>query len=45
MNSFETLYFDEEDRYIELSKAIVITALVIAVGMRLLLNHEYLISW
>ncbi|MBU2554180.1 MAG: hypothetical protein K9G61_06340 [Bacteroidales bacterium] len=45
MNSFETLYFDEEDRYIELSKAIVITALVIVVGMRLLLNREYLISW
>lgn len=44
-NYMETLYFDEEDRYISLSKAIVITTVIIFVLLRLILNREYLVSW
>ncbi len=45
VNYMETLYFDEDDRYISLSKAIVITAAVIFILLRLVLNREYLVSW
>jgi hypothetical protein len=40
-----TLYYDEDDRFISLSKAIVITTVVIFVLLRVGLNREYLISW
>ncbi|OFY51534.1 MAG: hypothetical protein A2W85_01200 [Bacteroidetes bacterium GWF2_41_31] len=45
VNYMETLYFDEEDRYISLSKAIVITTLFVVIGLRLILSHEILVSW
>ncbi|PKP30776.1 MAG: hypothetical protein CVT99_11685 [Bacteroidetes bacterium HGW-Bacteroidetes-16] len=45
VNYMETLYFDEEDRYISLSKAIVMTTLFVVIGLRLILSHEILVSW
>jgi hypothetical protein len=45
VNYMETLYFDEEDRYISLSKAIVMTTLIVVIGLRLILSHEILVSW
>ncbi len=45
VNYMETLYFDEEDRYIALSKIIVFTTLIIVVLMRLILSREYLVEW
>ncbi|PIQ33013.1 MAG: hypothetical protein COW63_06320 [Bacteroidetes bacterium CG18_big_fil_WC_8_21_14_2_50_41_14] len=45
VNYMETLYFDEEDRYISLSKVIVLTTLIMVIGLRLILSHEILVSW
>ncbi|MDP2721776.1 MAG: hypothetical protein Q8O72_03365 [Bacteroidales bacterium] len=45
INYMEALYFDEETRYIRLSKVIVFTTLTITIVMRVLLNHEYSIFW
>lgn len=45
INYMETMYFDEDDRYIEPSKAILITAILVSIGLRLILNHEIVISW
>ncbi len=45
VNFMETLYFDEEDRYISLSKIIVFTTLIVVVLMRIILNREYLVTW
>ncbi len=45
VNRMETLYFDEEDRYIEVSSIILITAIVVMAGLRIILRNEILISW
>ena len=45
MDSMDNLYFDEEDRYIELSKGLIITAIIAYVGLRLVLSHEFYINW
>ncbi|MBU3928550.1 MAG: hypothetical protein KKB74_12155 [Bacteroidetes bacterium] len=45
VNYMEPLYFDEEDRYISLSKAIVLTTLIVVIGLRLILSYEILVSW
>ncbi|NQU33547.1 MAG: hypothetical protein HQ521_09955 [Bacteroidetes bacterium] len=45
VNRMETTYFDEDDRYIEVSSIILITAIVVMVGFRILLRNEILISW
>ncbi len=41
----DTLYFDEETRYINVSPTIVVTAIVILVVFRVLLRNEIFISW
>lgn len=43
VSKMETIYFDEEDRYIGISRVIVITTIVIIVSFRILLNSEILI--
>jgi len=45
VSRMETLYFDEEDRFIGISSVIVITSIVIFVSFRILLRNEILISW
>jgi len=45
INKMETLYFDEEDRYIGVSVVILITTLIVTVGLRVLLRNEIFISW
>jgi len=41
----ETLYFDEEDRFIGISSVIVITTIVVFISFRILLRNEIFISW
>lgn len=44
VSKMDTQYFDEEDRYTEISKIIIITTLVIFIGLRVLLRNEISIS-
>jgi hypothetical protein len=41
----EKLFFDEDKRKIEISKWMVITAVVFYLGFRLVLSHEFYIYW
>ena len=45
VSRMETLYFDEEDRFIGISSVIVITSIVIFISFRILLRNEIFISW
>ena len=45
LDTSDTLYFDEEDRTVELSKGLVITAVAVYLGLRLILSHEFYINW
>jgi len=45
VSRMETLYFDEEDRFIQLSPIIVITTIVVVISLRVLLRNEIFISW
>ncbi len=45
VSRMETLYFDEEDRFIGISSVIVITSIIIFISFRILLRNEILISW
>lgn len=45
MNRYETIYFENEDRDIRLSYFMIGLAIVMVVGLRLLLNRTYLVSW
>jgi hypothetical protein len=43
VNRMETLYFDEDDRFINISPIIVITSLIVIISFRILLRNEILI--
>ena len=45
LDSADNLYFDEEDRYVTFSKGLIITAIAVYVGFRLILSHEFYINW
>lgn len=45
VGKMDTMYFDEEDRYFEVSRIIVLTTLVLLFGLRILLRNEVFISW
>ena len=45
LDGSDNLYFDEEDRTVEISKGLVITAISIYIGFRVLLSHEFYINW
>ena len=45
VGKMETIYFDEEDRYFEVSKIIVGFTIVFFVALRILLKNEIFISW
>ena len=45
VGSLESLYFDEDDRRLGLSKFLVITALIMFIGLRLILSRFYTIHW
>lgn len=45
LDSTDNLYFDEEDRYVLVSKGMVITTAVIYFGFRIILSHEFYINW
>jgi hypothetical protein len=45
INHFDTIYYDEEDRSIRISFTLVISALVLLLGLRLLLHNMILITW
>lgn len=45
VNKMETQYFDEEERYISVSKIIVITTIIVTICIRILLRNEIFISW
>jgi len=45
VNQMDTLYFDEEDRFINISPIIIITTILVVVATRVLLRNEIFISW
>jgi len=45
MNKYETIFFEKEDRHIGLSFFMVILAVVLVIGLRILLSRTYLIQW
>ena len=45
ISNMGTQYYDEEDRYIRLSKILIVFASILVIGLRLLLNNEVLITW
>ncbi len=45
VSRMETLYFDEEDRFIGVSSVILITTIILFVSFRVILRNEILISW
>jgi len=45
LDSSDRLFFDEEDRTVEISKGLVITAIAVYVGLHTILSHEFYISW
>jgi len=45
VNKMETLYFDEEDRYIGISAVLIIAAVIVLISFRVLLRNELFISW
>jgi len=45
MNQYETIFFEKEDRHIGLSFFMVILAVVLVIGLRILLSRTYLIQW
>ena len=45
LDSSDKLFFDEEDRTVEISKGLVITAIAVYVGLHTILSHEFYISW
>lgn len=45
VSRMDTLYFDEEDRFMAVSPTIVITTIVVLVVFRILLRNEIFISW
>ena len=45
LDSADNLYFDEEDRYVNLSKGLIITTAAVYFGFRILLSHEFYINW
>ena len=45
LSRMDSLYFDEETRYINISPTIVVTTIVIVVVFRVLMRNEIFISW
>ena len=45
LDTSDNLYFDEEDRTVQVSKGLVITAIAVYLGLRIILSHEFYINW
>ncbi len=45
ISKMETIYFDEEPRFFEISRIILITTLVFLITVRILLRNEIYINW
>jgi hypothetical protein len=45
VNKMETVYFDEEERFIEVSRVILVTTILFVFGIRILLRNEIFIGW
>lgn len=45
INQYDTIYFENEDRNIRLSLFMILLALVLVVGLRILLYQAYVIRW
>ncbi len=45
LDSADNLYFDEEDRYVLISKGMTIAAAAVYIGLRVILSHEFYINW
>lgn len=45
LDTSDNLYFDEEDRTVQVSKGLVITAIAVYFGLRIILSHEFYINW
>jgi len=45
LDTSDNLYFDEENRTVQVSKGLVITAIVVYLGLRIILSHEFYITW
>jgi uncharacterized membrane protein len=45
INQYETIYFENEEKKIRLSYFILILTLISVIGLRIILNRDYLIRW